>query len=91
MYVRVIVLKYSSKIDADAMTALAKYEMIHKLEGIISIEVLKISDLQSVAITKWHSKELAEKGGSVYIDKVKKRSNIKVEVYAGERDFIVEK
>lgn len=41
MYVRVIVLKYSSKIDADAMTALAKYEMIHKLEGIISIEVVK--------------------------------------------------
>ena len=61
MYVRVIALKYSSKIDADAMTALAKYEMIHKLEGIISIEVIKINDLQSIAITKWHSKELAVK------------------------------
>ena len=88
MYVRVIILKYSSKIDADAMTALAKYEMIHKLEGIISIEVIKISDLQSVAITKWHSKELAEKGGSVYIDKVKQQSNIKVEVYAGKETLL---
>ena len=88
MYVRVIVLKNTSKIDADAMTALAKYEIIHKLEGIISIEVIKTSDFHSVTITKWHSKELAEKGGSMYIDKVKKQSNIKVGVYAREKSLL---
>ena len=91
IYVRVIILKFSSKTDADAMAALAKYEMIHKLEGIISIESVMVSDIQSVAITKWKSKQDADKGSTIYIDQFKKQNNMKIEVFAGERDFIVEK
>ena len=38
MYIRVVNLKFSSKIDSDAMQALAKHEMINNLPGILSIE-----------------------------------------------------
>ena len=37
MYLRVNNIKFVSKIEADAMRALAKYEMIDNLPGIISI------------------------------------------------------
>ena len=70
------------------MTALAKYRNDTQIGRDNIYRSYKISDLQSVAITKWHSKELAEKGGSVYIDKVKKQSNIKVEVYAGKETLL---
>lgn len=91
MYVRVNILKFSSKIDADAMRALAKYEMINKLKGLLSIEVIEISDTNSVAILKFTNKEDADNAKPVYIEQMKKNHNIKVEIHEGQRDFIVEK
>tara|TARA_X000000950_G_C13584801_1_gene524862 strand:+ start:204 stop:482 length:279 start_codon:yes stop_codon:yes gene_type:complete len=91
MYLRVNNIKFVSKIEADAMRALAKYEMINNLPGIISIETVNVSDLHSVVILKFNDRESAEKSKSVYIDKIKQNPNIKVESFEGERDFIVEK
>ena len=42
MYIRIVNLKFSSKIDSDAMHALAKHEMINNLPGIISIETFHV-------------------------------------------------
>ena len=61
MYIRVVNLKFSSKIDSDAMQALAKHEMINNLPGIISIETFQVSELHSIGILKFDSKESAEK------------------------------
>tara|TARA_B100001057_G_scaffold191961_1_gene192862 strand:- start:413 stop:688 length:276 start_codon:yes stop_codon:yes gene_type:complete len=91
MYIRVNILKFQSKIDADAMRALAKYEMLEKLEGIISIETINLSDVKTIAILKFKSKEEAESSKKHYIDHFKKQSNIQVESFEGFRDFIVEK
>ena len=61
MYIRVVNLKFSSKIDSDAMQALAKHEMINNLPGIISIETFQVSELHSIGILKFDSKESALK------------------------------
>ena len=90
MYIRVVNLKFSSKIDSDAMQALAKYEMINNLPGIISIETFQVNELHSIGILKFDSKESAEKSKVVYIDNMK-NPNIRVEIFEGERLFIVEK
>ena len=73
MYIRVVNLKFSSKIDSDAMQALAKHEMINNLPGIISIETFQVSELHSIGILKFDSKESAEKSKVVYIDNMKNR------------------
>ena len=52
MYIRVVNLKFSSKIDSDAMQALAKHEMINNLPGILSIETFQVSELHSIGNTK---------------------------------------
>ncbi len=91
MHLRINHIKFASKIDADAMKALAKYEMIENLKGIISIEVVSISEVEAIAILKFHTKEDEENSRSVYIEQFKKQSNIKVESFTGSRDFIVEK
>ena len=61
MYIRIVNLKFTSKIDADAMQALAKYEMINNLPGIMSIETIQVSELHSIGILKFENKESAEK------------------------------
>ena len=91
MYIRVVNLKFSSKIDSDAMQALAKHEMINNLPGILSIETFQVSELHSIGILKFDSKESAEKSTVVYIDNLKNNQNIRVEIFEGERLFIVEK
>jgi|TARA_A100001388_G_scaffold84819_1_gene61171 hypothetical protein len=91
MYIRIVNLKFSSKIDSDAMHALAKHEMINNLPGIISIETFHVSELHSIGILKFDSKESAEKSKVVYIDNMKKNPNIRIEIFEGERSFIVEK
>ena len=91
MYIRIVNLKFSSKIDSDAMSALAKYEMINNLPGIISIETFQVNELHSVGILKFDSKESAEKSKAVYVDNMKKNPNIRVEIFEGERSFLVEK
>ena len=91
MFIRVVNIKFSSQIEADAMHALAKHEMINNLPGIMSIEVIKISELHSIAINKFDNLESAEKSKDVYINNMKSNPNIKVEIFEGERSFIVEK
>ncbi len=91
MFVRVVNIKFSSKIEADAMHALAKHEMINNLPGILSIEVISISELHSIAINKFDNKESADKSKEVYINNMKSNPNIKVEIFEGDRSFIVEK
>ena len=91
MYIRIVNLKFASEIEADAMHAYAEYELIKKLPGIISIEVVRVSELHSIVINKFESKELAEKSKEIIINKMKQNPNIKVEVFEGERSFIKEK
>ena len=91
MYLRVNNIKFSSKIEADAMRALAKYEMINNIPGILSIEVINVSDLHSVVILKFENQDAAEKSKEIYINKLKQNPNLKVESFEGKRDFIVEK
>lgn len=91
MYLRVNNIKFSSKIEADAMRALAKYEMINNIPGILSIEVINVSDLHSVVILKFENQDAAEKSKEIYINKLKQNPNLKVESFEGNRDFIVEK
>ena len=68
MFIRVVNIKFSSKIEADAMNALAKHELIDVLPGILSIEVVRITDLHSIVINKFDSKESAEKCGKNVFD-----------------------
>ena len=91
MFIRIVNVKFSSKIEADAMNALAKHELINILYGIISIEVVRITELHSIVINKFNSKECAEKSKELVINKLKSNSNIKVEIYEGDRSFIIEK
>ena len=91
MFIRIVNIRFSSKIEADAMNALAKHELINVLQGIISIEVIRITELHSVVINKFDSKESAEKSKELVINKLKSNSNIKVEIYEGNRSFIIEK
>ena len=91
MFIRIVNIRFSSKIEADAMNALAKHELINVLQGIISIEVIRITELHSVVINKFDSKESAEKSKELVINKLKSNLNIKVEIFEGNRSFIIEK
>jgi hypothetical protein len=91
MFVRVVNIKFSSRIEADAMHALAKHEMINNLPGVLSIELISITELHSIAINKFDNKESADKSKEIYINKMKSNPNIKVEIFEGDRSFIVEK
>ncbi len=91
MFIRIVNIKFTSKIEADAMQALAKHEMIEMLPGILTIEVIRITELHSIVVNKFESRDLAEKSKEIIIDKLKSNPNIKVEVFEGERLFIAEK
>ena len=91
MYIRVVNLKFASEIEADAMHAFAEHEIINQLPGILSIEVVRITNLHSIVINKFGSKDSAEKSKELIINKMKTNPNIKIEVFEGERSFIKEK
>jgi len=91
MYIRVNNITFASKIEADAMKALAKYEMLDSVPGMKSIELIQITDVHSVVIIKFDTKESAEQSKSMYIDKMKQNPNIKIQSFEGHREFIQEK
>ena len=91
MYIRIVNLKFASEIEADAMQAYAEHELIKKLPGILSIEVLKVTNLHSVVINKFQSQKHAEESKDIIINKMKQNPNIKIEIFEGERLFIKEK
>ena len=91
MYIRVNNITFASKIEADAMKALAKYEMLDSIPGMLSIELIQITDVHSVVILKFDSKESAEKSKNMYINKMKQNPNIKIQSFEGPREFIQEK
>ena len=88
---RIVNLKFASEIEADAMQAYAEHELINKLPGILSIEVLRVTNLHSVVINKFESQKHAEESKDVIINKMKQNPNIKIEIFEGERSFIKEK
>ena len=73
------------------MHAFAEHELINKLPGILSVEVVRISQIHSIVINKFESKESAEKSKEIIINKMKQNPNIKIETFEGERSFIKEK
>ena len=91
MYIRIVNLKFASEIEADAMQAFAEHELINKLPGILSVEVLRVTKLHSLVINKFESKDYAEKSKEIIINKMKQNPNIKIKIYEGERSFIKEK
>lgn len=91
MYIRIVNLKFASEIEADAMHAYAEHELINKLPGILSVEVVRITKLHSVVINKFESQEPAEKSKDIIINKMKQNPNIKIETFEGQRSFIKEK
>ena len=91
MYIRIVNLKFASEIEADAMQAYAEHELINKLPGILSIEVVRVTNLHSVVINKFQSQQHAEESKDIIINKIKQNPNIKVEIFEGERLFIKEK
>ena len=91
MYVRIVNLKFASEIEADAMQAYAEHELINKLPGIMSIEVVRVTNLHSVVINKFQSQKHAEESKDIIINKMKQNPNIKIEIFEGERLFIKEK
>mgnify|MGYP001372732988 CR=1 FL=1 len=91
MYIRIVNLKFASEIEADAMHAYAEHELINKLPGILSVEVVRITKLHSVVINKFESQEHAEKSKDIIINKMKQNPNIKIETFEGQRSFIKEK
>ena len=91
MYIRIVNLKFASEIEADAMQAYAEHELINKLPGILSIEVVRVTNLHSVVINKFESQKHAEESKDVIINKMKQNPNIKIEIFEGERSFIKEK
>ena len=91
MYIRIVNLKFASEIEADAMQAYAEHELINKLPGILSVEVLRVTNLHSVVINKFESQKHAEDSKDVIINKMKQNPNIKIEIFEGERSFIKEK
>tara|TARA_B100001564_G_scaffold138127_1_gene116007 strand:+ start:1050 stop:1328 length:279 start_codon:yes stop_codon:yes gene_type:complete len=91
MYIRIVNLKFASEIEADAMHAYAEHELLNKLPGILSIEVLKVTNLHSVVINKFESQKHAEVSKDIIINKMKQNPNIKIEIFEGERLFIKEK
>ena len=91
MYIRIVNLKFASEIEADAMQAYAEHELINKLPGILSIEVLRVTNLHSVVTNKFESQKHAEESKDIIINKMKQNPNIKIEIFEGERSFIKEK
>ena len=91
MYIRIVNLKFASEIEADAMQAYAEHELINKLPGILSIEVLRVTNLHSVVINKFESQKHAEESKYIIINKMKQNPNIKIDIFEGERLFIKEK
>ena len=91
MYLRIVNLKFASEIEADAMQAYAEHELINKLPGILSIEVVRVTNLHSVVINKFQSQKHAEESKDIIIKKMKQNPNIKIEIFEGERLFIKEK
>ena len=91
MYIRIVNLKFASEIEADAMQAYAEHELINKLPGILSIEVVKVTSLHSVVINKFQSQKHADESKDIIINKMKQNPNIKIEIFEGERLFIKEK
>ena len=91
MYIRIVNLKFASEIEADAMQAYAEHELINKLPGILSIEVLRVTNLHSVVINKFESQKHAEESKDIIIKKMKQNPNIKIDIFEGERLFIKEK
>ena len=91
MYIRIVNLKFASEIEADAMQAYAEHELINKLPGILSIEVIRVTNLHSVVINKFQSQKHAEESKDIIINKMKQNPNIKIEIFEGERLFIKEK
>ena len=88
MYIRIVNLKFASEIEADAMQAYAEHELINKLPGILSIEVVRVTNLHSVVINKFQSQKHAEESKDIIINKMKQNPNIKIEIFEGERLFI---
>ena len=91
MYIRIVNLKFASEIEDDAMHAYAEHELINKLPGILSVEVLRVTSLHSVVINKFESQKHAQESKDVIINKMKQNPNIKIEIFEGERSFIKEK
>ena len=91
MYMRIVNLKFASEIEADAMQAYAEHELINKLPGILSIEVVRVTNLHSVVINKFQSQKHADESKDIIINKMKQNPNIKIEIFEGERLFIKEK
>ena len=91
MYIRIVNLKFASEIEADAMQAYAEHELINKLPGILSIEVVRVTNLHSVVINKFESQKHAEESKDIIINKMKQNPNIKIDIFEGERLFIKEK
>ena len=91
MFISIVNLKFASDIEADAMQAYAEYELINKLPGILSIEVVRVTNLHSVVINKFQSQKHAEESKDIIINKMKQNPNIKIEIFEGERLFIKEK
>ncbi len=91
MYIRIVNLKFASEIEADAMQAYAEHELINKLPGILSIEVVRVTNLHSVVVNKFQSQKHAEESKDIIINKMKQNPNIKIEIFEGERLFIKEK
>ena len=77
MYIR-INLKFASEIEADAMHAFAEHELINKLPGILSVEVLRVTNLHSLVINKFESKGRFEQSKEIIINKMKQNPNIKI-------------
>ena len=69
MYIRIVNIKFASEIEADAMHAYAEHELINKLEGILSVETVRISKLHSIVINKFDSQESAEQSKALIINK----------------------
>ena len=91
MYIRIVNLKFASEIEADAMQSYAEHELINKLPGILSIEVVRVTNLHSVVINKFQSQKHAEESKDIIINKMKQNPNINIEIFEGERLFIKEK
>ena len=90
MYIRIVNLKFASEIEADAMQAYAEHELINKLPGILSIEVVKVTNLHSVVINKFESQKHAEMSKDIIINKMKQNPNIKIEIFE-VRDCLLKK
>ena len=91
MHIRINTFKHQSKIAADGTRAILKYEVLQNIQGLLSIEVVNISDTHIVGIFKYENIEMANKGAKIYVENLKKESNLKFETVEGPRAFYVEK